>query len=50
MRFAAVASIPIERSSPKIAPRNATSSINAVAVEFRRAPGYNDVSGSRIRL
>ena len=36
-------------SVPKIAPRNVTSSMNAVAVEFSSAPGYEAVSGKRIR-
>ena len=49
MRFAAVASIPTDRSRPKIAPRNVTSSISAVTVELSSAPGYRDVSGSRMR-
>ena len=34
--------------SPKIAPRNVASSMNAVAVELSSAPGYEPVSGKRI--
>ena len=49
MMFASVGSRPATSSRPKSAPRNATSSMNAVAVELSSAPGYDQVSGKRIR-
>ena len=49
MMFASVGSRPVERSRPKSAPRNVASSMNAVAVEFSSAPGYDHVSGKRMR-
>ena len=42
-------SSPVDSSSPKIAPRKVTSSMNAVAVELSNAPGYDQVSGKRMR-
>ena len=32
-----------------MAPRNATSSMNAVAIELSRAPGYDQAPGNRMR-
>ena len=40
MMFASVGSRPVRRSRPNSAPRNATSSMNAVTVALSSAPGY----------
>ena len=49
MMLARLASRPSIISVPKMAPRNVASSMNAVAVEFSSAPGYELVAGNRMR-